>query len=431
MMRVRGGGGDWSQARAWVARVSDEPADDARSSDASAADAHLEAAAKDAPVVVRRRTQAVDDLAGSATAGRPKSGLTVDSTAPPLQITEIRVRRDARCALEIDERFARRGIVTGPQGRLIDAVETTALWHEAPGRKPEDLLASHPAGAIAVCPTNFGWQRGAFLVRSGRVVALPDDDLLDGPFPLLGLGPAGWAMLTIELRSGRPASAADQERIRGLAIGLEMPLLVKQGRVAAIEDLVTTPRLLADLRNAFDFADGRGTEIPQEVWGRLRSVMPASSASARSLARGETCAELHSCADAASLAEQLHADLARLGFHHIDPIWTGTTVGLAFTGAVPLQRLPLVGIGITADRDLIVIAVDGRRADAPGATIAELGEVLREAGAEYAGLGSAGGDVAVVARTDEGTVLVNCPSTDDPATREPTTRPVPSLLVMS
>jgi len=110
--------------------------------------------------------------------------------------------------LRIDERFAAIGIETS--GRLIDLHATTARWGASVGHLPEELLASSLAGTVGFCPTNFGWQRGAFLVDRGELVTVREDRSLGGQFLVIGRERAGWTAHTIDPRELVNAYAATQ-----------------------------------------------------------------------------------------------------------------------------------------------------------------------------------------------------------------------------
>ena len=204
-----------------------------------------------------------------------------------------------------------------------------------------------------------------------------------------------------------------------------MPAIVRDGRPVARSEWIVHPRLLADLRNAFDFAHGRGTELDPELWVELRKALPETAASALLLERGLGCRERRALAD----PDRLRRLLAAAELEHVRVVDGDGAAELEVEGPLAATRLPLLGIGITADGDLDWTVVDGRRADVPGATLAELSRLMVERGVVTGGLGSAGGDVAVVMRTESGVELLNTPSTVDPTTGRAVTRRVPALLV--
>ena len=342
-----------------------------------------------------------------------------------LELLHLRIPASAHVELRIDERFAEIGIATS--GRLIDLRATTARWGASVGHLPEELLASSLPGTVGFCPTNFGWQRGAFLVDGGQLVTVREDRSLGGQFLVIGRERAGWTAHTIDLAHGAPARSVDEERLRGLAVGLEVPAIVRAGRPVARREWVVHPRLLADLRNVFDFACGRGIELDPELWVELRHALPESASSALELERGGGCREVRALREPARLRRLI----AEAGLDHVAITAAGEASEIVFRGPLPPTRLPLVGVGVTAGGALDVTVADGRRRDCPGATIDELARCMAERGVIVGGLGSAGGDVAVLERTAAGSELRNAPSTIDPASRRPTTRRVPALLLVA
>lgn len=343
----------------------------------------------------------------------------------PLAVVHVRVPRAVVPELCIDERFAEIGIATS--GRLIDLAATTARWGTPVGRFPEELIEDAPVGAVGVCPTNFGWQRESFLVDRGRVVALHEDrNVLRGRFLVLGRDPERWRARAIELDGGEPRDAVDAAALADLVVGLEMPQIVRDGRPVPRSEWIAHPRLLADLRNAFDFAHGRGPELDPALWVELRKALPETAASALLLDRGLGCRERRVLAD----PERLRRLLAAAGLAHVRVHDMPGAVEIEIDGPLAATRGPLVGIGISAEGDLHATAVDGRRRDFPGATIQELARLLADRGVVTGGLGSAGGDVAVVVKSESGVAIANTPSTIDPATGRGLTRRVPALLVV-
>ena len=106
-----------------------------------------------------------------------------------------------------------------------------------------------------------------------------------------------------------------------------------------------------------------------------------------------------------------------------------TNESLRIVGPLPFQRLPLLGIGVRADGSLIVLVVDGRQQQMPGGTITELARLMQQHGAVTAGLGCAGGDVALVQKQQGEVRVLNSPSNRDPSTKLPCTRRVPAAVI--
>jgi hypothetical protein len=117
----------------------------------------------------------------------------------------LRVSAAAEVSLLVDERFLTHGIVRS--GSLIDLRATFSLFKGSPGRSPEwwmsHYLTSYPplvaverergekeAGSgyvFGMCPTNFGWQHGAFLGHGPTLLSLLHDAPSLSSLPLSGI----------------------------------------------------------------------------------------------------------------------------------------------------------------------------------------------------------------------------------------------------
>lgn len=335
----------------------------------------------------------------------------------PLEWTTVLVPPTVMPSLVVDQRFVTERVVLS--GSLIDQPATSRAWGTQPvGEYLEDRLPDNQT-SIGICPTNFGWQERAYVWSQGELLGLRGDR----PTQLL------W-MLTWNL-SGWSSIRDDAEGIRRKlqtepnAVALETVALVEQGQAVPLETILEHPRALADLRNIFDFAHGAGLQLPSRFWQLLRKVMPSTYAQAQALIKGknleislhpqlnlEEIAELRSLVSHAHLGDKLQVE---------DDL-------LRYKGSWPMQRLPLFGLGCREDGWLVIVAVDGRQKLLPGATVEELGRLMIHYGVTEAGLGSAGGDVAIVFKHAANITLINTPSNRDNASGKPTTRRVPSSL---
>jgi hypothetical protein len=334
-----------------------------------------------------------------------------------LAFTIVRVASGVHPQLCLDERFHREGIVLG--GRLVDQAATAERWGGPVGRHPEEWLEAAPAGAIAFCPTNWGWQKGAWLFEGERVLNLPGDTPAGQRLWALGWSAeaaGGW-------RGVEGIAAKIQET--ALSAGMEMPQLVRAGSRKPLADLLDHPRLRADFRNVFDFGDGRGPELPPELWVLLRKVLPATAEAGGVLLNG---------GDIQVSLEELGAEgaerLLRLLCEERLSRISLATDSLVIHGPLPPARIPVFALGARPDGTLIVVAFEGRRHGTPGATIEEAADFLVREGVDSGGLGSAGGDVALVRRTASGTELLGTPSNRDARSGAPVSRRVPGVLLL-
>ena len=320
---------------------------------------------------------------------------------------------EVRPRLCLDDRFLDQSAAHG--GRLLDVAATERLWGEEPGRLPEDWLESEDAGTIGFCPTNWGWQFGAWLVEEGRLRGVHGDVRPTQPLWMLAWTPGrGWHETHMD-----PSASS-----KAPAIGLEMPQILHAGEATTLPELLGHERLLADLRNVFDFAAGRGTELSPEFWSAVRHFLPGTSSEACILLEGgEVAVEVDVTAP---VNVQRMAAIAAARLPGVRVLETRVVFG----GSLPRVRLPLFALGAQAGGSLVVVAIDGRQPGLPGGSIEDAAALLAEHGAITGGLGSAGGDVCLVERTATNTRYLNRPSTGGMLTNQGVSRRVPALMLI-
>lgn len=342
----------------------------------------------------------------------------------PVLYTVVRALPGANFGVVYDEKLVKEGMVAGPGGLLINQEATASHWGRAAGRFPKEFIESLPEGTVGVCPSNFGWQKGAFLIERGQLILIENDrGEISGKFGVIGCRQNVWETTEVELKDGKVVSPAGLKGITGFSI----PLILKDGKVVSLEEIISDPRLMGDLRNVFDFGPVEG--VPGEFWGLLRDFLPTMAIAGKRLAKGKPAGTAIRGLDEDKVAKfkaiiEGNENLRKL--IEIKSPKSGLTI-MVIKDKLPLNRIPVVGVGFGQEGKLIVIAADGRQEGSAGLTIEELAELMRQEGAVTAGLGCAGGDVAVVAKTDkEGFEILNSPSSKDHKTR-----PVPSVLTIS
>lgn len=338
-------------------------------------------------------------------------------------LTTVVSMPSTRFDLVWDRFFDTKGIITEPGSQLISQSLTEELWSKKPGEKPEQYLNTFGSVAsLGICPTNANWQLGAFLVKNGGLFS-PDKNIR-GKFDVIGFNRHDrWFVKTFNFGENGHVPA----EIRDMNLGFSAPLIVKEGSVVPLEDNIGDPRLTADLRNVFNFAVDK--KVPGEFWGLFRRLLPSNKVSGKRLldaspivVRNENAltdeeyASLETILKDTGLNQYLNLDKSR------------GAPRLAFCGEFPLQRLPVIGVGINKDSELIVCAADGRQKESAGLTIEELGQVMAKRGAISAGLGAAGGDVSVVAKNNSDFRVLNSPSNID-SSGSKVTRLEPSQLI--
>jgi hypothetical protein len=364
---------------------------------------------------------------GSSAITRERLSLKTGSS---VMITTLVAAEDSKYNLLIDPRFSSRSIALEPGGWLIDQDATTRQWDNKPaGMKPESFLETSevPKESVAIPPTNFGWQRGAFMVKDGNpVLLLNDRQSLSGHFDVIGLIDNKWGSTRVEFKQGMVAKEHGLP-LGKMQVGFSLPLILEEGKVIPQMNIWQNgdPRAIADPRNFVDLSGGKS--VPPEFWLLARKFMPDRPSAARRVTQEGRAAVIRAPDVQKEDAIRFSEIIKSCKLEHIWQIVQGQGEGVrvVIRAILPPNRIPVIGIGFTNDRKLIVTAIDGRQRDSVGSTIEELAQIMKDRGAVYAGLGSAGGDVAVVAKTEKGTEILN-----SPANKESSTRLVPSVLVI-
>lgn len=341
------------------------------------------------------------------------------------QYTTIKVHPGAEYELKYDDRFVNNGIETEPAGLLINQPLTQEKWGLPAGKKPEDFMGSSEVNAISICPTNWGWQKSAFLIKNGGPLLIKNDqESLNGQFEMLALRNNKWESLSCVVENGKILESIDN-----ISIGFSCPLILKDGEIVDLKEIIGNPRLIGDFRNVFDF--GAGNKIPEPFWQLIRKIQPIKKVAGKRIidekisvsSQKDSLTEEEFNFLQKTIAENNLEKSFRLDKAH-------GKVRFATLQSLPLQRMPLLGLGYDAEGKMVVVAADGRQEGSSGATILELAEILRREGAVCGGLGSGGGDVAVVKKTDDGFENLNSPSNFNRETKKRTTRLVPDVLII-
>jgi len=349
-----------------------------------------------------------------------------------IHATTIYADKGADYNLLIDPRFKNLPIELEPGGLLIDQEATREAWGNPAGMTPENFLeiSDFPEGTIAIPPTNAGWQIGSFWVQEGKLVMIPNDkEALSGEFDIIGYTGNGWVTQRVTLKDGS-LNGRESSSLSMMSVGLSMPLIVEDGEIVPQFEILQggDPRALADFRNFIDFSGDK--EIPGKFWALLRKFMPDTGVAARRITNEGQVAVIRVREDVTS--EEIEEfrqiiEKSELGDHWHIVKTEGRPGRVVICAKLPPNRdLPVVGIGHDMNGKLLVTVVDGRQSESTGATIDELAQIMRDGGAKYAGLGSAGGDAVAVANTEYGTEILSSPSN-----KGRVTRPAPSVLVIS
>lgn len=336
--------------------------------------------------------------------------------------TVIKPTKRAKFDLRIDSRFVDRGIVLDNR-RLISQSGTKNDWNaESVGIKPEDFIhGDNPA--LALDPTNAGWQKEALWVNNGEPVLIANDKgNLSGDFDIFGLTQEGeWTTEKVRFSHGKPESQ-DGERIKNFRLGFDIPIILRDGSVLPMEDYIGHPRLLADARNIFNY--GVADNLQGEFWQLIRPYLAETRSATSRLQKRSLI--VTSAVVPEQDTERLKRIIDESGMKDTFFVRRNPDIPersqLLIKGELPLNRIPLFGIGYDTGHNLVIVSFDGRQKESAGATLHEASYIMKDSGIITGGLGSAGGDVAVV--DNKGNIL-NSPSSADRKSR-----PVPSILMI-
>jgi len=365
------------------------------------------------------------------------------------QITFTTIHADDRSPyyydLLLDNRFVELGIETESNGLLINQNETREKWKSPAGIKPEQWMAQNdssltPSIAMLGFPaTNAFWQKGEFFIKHGKVLRLPEDETLTRTFEMLTLTDDGWSAQDISLVNGEAQNSTDT-----INIGMSMPLVVKNASVIPQSQLVAQGRFraLADLRNFVDFSVG-AAEDPEfnfRFFDLVRRFQPSTLSGARRIAYEGGIAVVRANVSRVE-AEEFKAIIEdkRWGLENFFRV---AEIGdkekptkVVIQGPFPPNRTPVTIIGHDYEGKLIAGFFNGRQKDSSGVTFDEAATIMKEKGAVNAGIGAAGGDVAVILKTTDDTNPLFVPSNrfeilNSPSNKDHQTRPAPNMLTL-
>lgn len=315
-------------------------------------------------------------------------------------------------ALKRDPRLEAVGMVVDAGGLLIDQEATKARFVNTgtnsligqsqfdpvpAGLTPDEFADGVPAGGLVI-PTvdHWGWQNGCAHLRRDRKVKLPGDKRpVDGYFIL---------------DDGHRWRFSSGGAKIGTILGFTATQLVRDAELVPASQWLKSTRVSADARNVFVF--NRDVTVPTEFFQLIRPMLPTDSENLIRLWQGDpiTVVRPQSAMSEADfqrlqgiIDEQLSGILALSR--------NGDKLEFEVLTDLPLQRMPLTGIGIDADYQLMVAVVDGRQPDSDGMTVSELAQHLLARGAVQASLGGGGGDCLVGRVMTGGKVLpINIPA---------------------
>ena len=356
----------------------------------------------------------------------------------PIMVTTVSTSEGTDSTLLVDDRFRHQAIVLEPGGLLIDQKATTLAWQGNPaGMQPEKALEDSflSDNILAVPPTNFGWQKGAFMIEDGLPLSLENESYeLSGCYEVIGQVNGKWTSLEVVFEQGR-LTPDSYGLVLNMRLGFSTPLILKKGEIVSQMAIWERgdPRALADPRNFVDLAAGK--KVTNDFWRLVRKFMPGSKAAVRRVTREgrSSVSKLQGVS-----REDIKAFSEALGQAGLEKSWEivegsqGKPPRVIVRGSLPPNRIPVVGIGHDSGGRLMVTVIDGRQQGSTGATIDELAQIMRDGGAVNAGLGAAGGDAFILAKTQEGVKLITSPSTviKEGENEKRVTRLVPSLLVL-
>ncbi len=348
------------------------------------------------------------------------------------RVTTLHVSEDAQYALGYDATFTEKGIVTEPGRLLIDQNATRELHGHQAGTKPEVFLSSSAEGSIAIPGNHFGWQEGAFIVEGGQLRLIKNDEgNVSGDFDILARKDDEWKNITVSLVDGELTPESDL-KIEGVQVGYSAPRIVRDKKIVSLREIIKDPRIKADVRNLVDLSAGES--VPGIFFQDIRKMAPEEHGMYRLVREAPssivTRAPIPESEKEKEPYERLGEAISEGKLPHMKMDTKGGNYRLGIFGKMPEQKMPLMGYGILEDGSLMVVSIDGRQKDSTGVSIDQLARLLQEKGAKDAFLMCGGGDVSVVAKTEEEIRVLNSPSNKDEHGNQ-VTRNVPNVLIIS
>lgn len=219
--------------------------------------------------------------------------------------------------------------------------------------------------------------------------------------------------------------------LHGVTMGFNGPPIVRDGQIVPLKKNLEDSRVKADARNVVDYTAGK--EVPGSFFQDIRKMLPSYHAFDRMTRNEPTSAVVRTpvpqSEEERAPFERLAQTIQEEGFSHLRMDTKNGDYRLGILGKLPEQKMPFMGYGRNREGELLIVAVDGRQACSTGVSISQLGRIMKEKGAVDAILTCGGGDVAVVAKTDGQTRVLNSPANKD-ASGTRTTRQIPNLVII-
>lgn len=351
---------------------------------------------------------------------------SIETDAGLTRYTVMKVSKAAEIDMLADPRFFKYGIEA--DGILINQAETSAKFaamtkNAQVGLTPEQHLSQSTsfANCLAHYVNHYGWQKAEALIVKEKVLSLPDDEYFSRSAKEKLVSSAlcysregGWEHVRLELD--------ESSTVPGVDIGFTLPMIVENGRAVPINNLLSLPRFMADPRNGINFTPDpnvNGAFFPSFREGPLMLI---GIEQYQKLFAGETLK--------VSGVTKLTKEGLKILKAHMTPLIKEYLAinlkdGITYLNVkkpLPKQSIPAFLVGLTRDRSLITIAVDGRqKGRSAGATFTELQEIAVKEGMYYAGFGPAGNDVVNLVRSEGETWYASAPSGGS-------SRPLPAVL---
>lgn len=305
----------------------------------------------------------------------------------PLSVTAMSFPSDLDFGLGFDFQGTLVPIVTN-DGGFVRMPETIKLWQRKPGRAFGDYLSNCPTGSIAVVPSQYLWEREAFLIfRDRDRIRARVDAEVEGRFEVFGFSDEeeGWVLRSVYVEE-RTVHGADD------LIGWNGPILRRDGEGTPLEDIAAAR--CADPRNFVNFGAG------PEVNNLIGSFLPSDPDSARRLIRGEAVEGPWVSDTDPALPTQLQRAFNAAGTGHLIEVQpAGEMCRIVIHGQLELNRIPVTVVGCNEAGELRVVVLDGRQPEVSvGATLPEILEICRERELHTAVMGGAGSDATVAMR---------------------------------
>ncbi len=290
---------------------------------------------------------------------------------------------------------------------LINQQATSLSWGSIPGMLPNNIIKTYNSG-LCLMPSNWGWQTNQILIVDDKLITIKNDEHIEAAnYEGIYFNGNKWNNLKLKVTSKKFINYAEDN----IKIGFSYLPLIREGEILEFSEIASNPRVLADLRNFFNFTFNK--QIPpyfdKAFWTMLRNYLPTNTSDAISLWKKESVISTSYGKSPDNNEYILFNNIIKeAGLeNHLSLTKKNNEVVLVISDGIPLNRTPWVVTGLDKDNNLILLLIDGRQKETVGANLIELIEIMKLYNIHNGGIGAAGGDVFLI---DNNENILNKPS---------------------